>query len=65
MKLYLGTIIGTAAEVGVHLYFDILSFFVFDGGIGFSVFTFIFLVTSLYVFDCSKIFIVAVTDETI
>ena len=38
LAICLGTIIGAAATVGVHLYFDILSFlFVLGGAIGFLV----------------------------
>lgn len=38
LAICLGTIIGAAATVGVHLYFDILSFlFVLVGAIGFAV----------------------------
>ena len=38
LAICLGTIIGAAATVGIHLYFDILSFlFVLGGAIGFLV----------------------------
>ena len=38
LAICLGTIIGAAATVGIHLYFDILSFlFVVGGAIGFLV----------------------------
>ena len=38
LAICLGTIVGAAATVGIHLYFDILSFlFVLGGAIGFLV----------------------------
>ena len=38
LAICLGTIIGAAATVGIHLYFDILSFlFVLGGAIGFLI----------------------------